>query len=165
MGCDTGVTVALSVVNNFNPRTPVGCDIRRCGHKWCQHYFNPRTPVGCDVDISQHTIPFIKFQSTHPSGVRRTVDLSADAGSQISIHAPQWGAANVLSSVDRTGTFQSTHPSPQTLRGAPRKPVELIFREVYLKLYVWAPHKLRDKPNPSSHGHGCCVSGSGLRAY
>ena len=24
-----------------------------------------------------------------------------------------------------------------------------------------APRKLRDKPNPSSHGHGCCVSGSG----
>ena len=24
-----------------------------------------------------------------------------------------------------------------------------------------APRKLRDKPNPSSHGHWCCVSGSG----
>ena len=36
---------------------------------------------------------------------------------------------------------------PQTLRGA------------------GAPRKLRDKPNPSSHGHGCCVSGSGPRAY
>ena len=49
--------------------------------------------------------------------------------------------------------------------GAPHKPGELIFREVYIKLYVWAPRKLRDKPNPSSHGHGCCVSGSGPRAY
>ena len=36
---------------------------------------------------------------------------------------------------------------PQTLRGS------------------GAPRKLRDKPNPSSHGHGCCVSSSGLRAY
>ena len=51
------------------------------------------------------------------------------------------------------------------LGGAPHKPGELIFREVYIKLYVWAPRKLRDKPNPSSHGHGCCVSGSGPRAY
>ena len=44
-------------------------------------------------------------------------------------------------------------------------PGELIFREVYIKLYVWVPRKLRDKPNPSSHGHGCCVSGGGLHAY
>ena len=42
---------------------------------------------------------------------------------------------------------------------------ETGFGGVYCELYVWAPRKLRDKPNPSSHGHGCCVSGSGPLAY
>ena len=54
---------------------------------------------------------------------------------------------------------------PQTLRGSPRKPRKPVFGGVYCELYVWAPRKLRDKPNPSSHGHGCCVSGSGPLAY
>ena len=71
-------------------------------------------------------------------------------------------------------TFLGLHGAPRKLGklaswgvyckfylGAPHKPGELIFREVYIKLYVWVPRKLRDKPNPSSHGHGCCVSGSG----
>ena len=55
--------------NNFNPRTPVGCDcIPACPANNRSH-FNPRTPVGCDPARLQ------------------------DSGSaSISIHAPQWGA-------------------------------------------------------------------------
>ena len=75
-------------------------------------------------------------------------------------------------------TFLGLHEAPHKLGklaswgvyckfylGAPHKPGELIFRGIYLKLYGWVPRKLRDKPNPSSHGHGCCVSGRGLHAY
>ena len=77
--------------DNFNPRTPVGCDcpafvimrrtlifqsthpsgVRRYGASSAAYrgYFNPRTPVGCDS----------------PTGV-------LVVGLDISIHAPQWGA-------------------------------------------------------------------------
>ncbi len=54
-------------------------------------YFNPRTPVGCD---SMGILPMfcrVKFQSTHPSGVRRDA-AHTHTKTVISIHAPQWGA-------------------------------------------------------------------------
>ena len=35
-------------------------------------YFNPRTPVGCDVAGRHSTPSSLLFQSTHPSGVRRS---------------------------------------------------------------------------------------------
>ena len=75
--------------------------------------FNPRTPVGCDVDakpsrplasISIHAPQWgataseilwamVKaFQSTHPSGVRHHPFESRLVPLIISIHAPQWGA-------------------------------------------------------------------------
>ena len=74
-----------------------------------------------------------------------------------------WGS---LPKALRVGSAQAKETGflgslPQTLRGAPRKPRKPVFGGVYCELYVWAPRKLRDKPNPSSHGHGCCVSGSG----
>ena len=50
-------------------------------------------------------------------------------------------------------------------RGAPHKPGKLSPWDVYCKFYLGAPRKLRDKPSPSPHGHWCCVSGSGPRAY
>ena len=55
---------------DFNPRTPVGCD--QPDHHAIQHQrdFNPRTPVGCDVTRYQQ-----------PTTI-----------TEISIHAPQWGA-------------------------------------------------------------------------
>ena len=81
---------------NFNPRTPVGCDggqnllqnlptlfqsthpsgvrLTECGMMNISTDFNPRTPVGCD-----------------PRGTRHH---RRDRG--ISIHAPQWGATRVL---------------------------------------------------------------------
>ena len=39
--------------------------------------FNPRTPVGCDLPRNTTTCNGIRFQSTHPSGVRRFVKLIA----------------------------------------------------------------------------------------
>ena len=86
-------TLGLAVAN-FNPRTPVGCDmevslvswpayqfqsthpsgVRRGavgherGHE--REHFNPRTPVGCDLSLDKLISPMDLFQSTHPSGVR-----------------------------------------------------------------------------------------------
>ena len=78
-------------------------------------HFNPRTPVGCDaadmIDVSSW-----QFQSTHPSGVRPSVERTAIrcpyfnprtpvgcdhsqraaiVDNTISIHAPQWGATSI----------------------------------------------------------------------
>ena len=57
--------------NDFNPRTPVGCD-PRCPSRGQapNRNFNPRTPVGCDRAILRQPILTCRFQSTHPSGVR-----------------------------------------------------------------------------------------------
>ena len=99
---------------DFNPRTPVGCD----NDKICQNYmlrisihapqwgatrnqirlkkilfnFNPRTPVGCDKQLIYDIAGLLKFQSTHPSGVRLYTHHPVSARVGISIHAPQWGA-------------------------------------------------------------------------
>ena len=50
--------------------------------------FNPRTPVGCDE-----------------------ATMSARKSRRISIHAPQWGATDLVQIVTADEQFQSTHPS------------------------------------------------------
>ena len=120
---------------DFNPRTPVGCDTPQHSCSWMPRYFNPRTPVGCDAQFTHGVLLHIIsihapqwgatsnqlaqnmadiFQSTHPSGVRLTQNVTGFTLSpfqsthpsgvrprwrrhfirliQISIHAPQWGA-------------------------------------------------------------------------
>ena len=60
----------LALYKCFNPRTHTGCDttIRR-PPRW-RYCFNPRTHTGCDVFSDEYLLAFIKFQSTHPHGVR-----------------------------------------------------------------------------------------------
>jgi len=79
--------------SRFNPRTHVGCDSKSverrnhrrvsihaptwgATHKFCNAFveilcFNPRTHVGCDSTPLVFANSVIKFQSTHPRGVRR----------------------------------------------------------------------------------------------
>ena len=74
-------------------------------------YFNPRTPVGCDGTQALRHTQHLKFQSTHPSGVRRT--------SSRLCHTPSRFQSTHPSGVRRGGCrallfhfiFQSTHPS------------------------------------------------------
>ena len=73
--------------------------------------FNPRTPVGCDVDAVGGRSQTILFQSTHPSGVRRLDYRLINRCIVISIHAPQWGATNSIPGSKAIDVFQSTHPS------------------------------------------------------
>ena len=58
--------------------------------------FNPRTPVGCDMKNLNNDPSRNVFQSTHPSGVRQTFEAHGVQGLSISIHAPQWGATMPL---------------------------------------------------------------------
>ena len=75
--------------NDFNPRTPVGCDHRIVSPQCLGCYFNPRTPVGCDV-----------AEQGHVGAVQR-----------ISIHAPQWGATLWLSvAIICSGNFNPRTP-------------------------------------------------------
>ena len=89
----------------------MGCDRLQDNSSSTPRYFNPRTPVGCDYPAFVIMRRTSIFQSTHPSGVRRT--WFADIAEQypISIHAPQWGATQHLISHLRFLLFQSTHPS------------------------------------------------------
>ena len=112
VGCDSCSALPPARTQYFNPRTPVGCDPTRYDKCPATGYFNPRTPVGCDRhrhavrrirQISIHapqwgatrrwskTVQPSRFQSTHPSGVRRW-HPNTHASLSISIHAPQWGA-------------------------------------------------------------------------
>ena len=51
------------------------------------------------------------FQSTHPHGVRQGAILGVDADEIISIHAPAWGATEMYRRYDTYAKiFQSTHP-------------------------------------------------------
>ena len=132
----------------FNPRTPVGCDVQQIGGgvgprlisihapQWgaTAHVphrkprgdnFNPRTPVGCD-DVSATLFGVSgKFQSTHPSGVRRPRTTPPSPDNKISIHAPQWGATMYAAAGTINGSaFQSTHP------GGVRPAAQELFRSV-----------------------------------
>ena len=111
VGCDVYRAVAVTGIANFNPRTPVGCD--RPGHHLGgeAYHFNPRTPVGCDTTGTSGVSQTNSFQSTHPSGVRRVSSSICLFLPYISIHAPQWGATRHVLPPNHCKPFQSTHPS------------------------------------------------------
>ena len=55
---------------NFNSRTHVECDKRRCGAMCRQDHFNSRTHVECDCECIQFQFWNNSFQLTHSRGVR-----------------------------------------------------------------------------------------------
>ena len=76
----------------------------------CQDNFNPRTHVGCDVDNPCHNQNLLKFQSTHPRGVRRKWSRDIITGYEFQSTHPR-GVRRVLSyQREALGLFQSTHP-------------------------------------------------------
>ena len=67
--------------------------------------------MGCDWVISLMTGMSIRFQSTHPSGVRPDTSRASNPTAQISIHAPQWGATRpVCRFVRLAGYFNPRTP-------------------------------------------------------
>ena len=77
VGCDTARPWCGPSPPYFNPRTPVGCDFN--DSKMMENYidFNPRTHVGCDLASSVALIISSRFQSTHPRGVRPSQSYSS----------------------------------------------------------------------------------------
>ena len=112
VGCDSACGVDFSTADYFNPRTPVGCDSATgtvCGSP--STHFNPRTPVGCDSNQACSLGVPTNFNPRTPVGCDRQ-GPAEDAGPQISIHAPQWGATTTpKGKIQVVILFQSTHPS------------------------------------------------------
>ena len=66
--------------------------------------------MGCDFAYQFYLIPYNKFQSTHPHGVRLVSIIRLKYFLYVSIHAPTWGATRLLESKCSSIVFQSTHP-------------------------------------------------------
>ena len=73
---------------SFNPRTHTGCDGIQHAMRPFGYGFNPRTHTGCDQPTLALLRDSVKFQSTHPHGVRLLPGASFCS----------------------TNRFQSTHP-------------------------------------------------------
>ncbi len=134
----------------FNPRTPVGCDpanptreaynqisihapqwgATRRGQRFDRHrqqYFNPRTPVGCDPSMTIDATMSAKFQSTHPSGVRRPHSRALPRPTHFNPRTPVGCDMKNLNNDPSRNVFQSTHPSG--VRPSARRPVVCIHRK------------------------------------
>ena len=98
VGCDMGAYLPSLFDNGFNPRTRVGCDMGAYLPSLFDNGFNPRTRVGCDRLGVRTILPLLRFQSTHPRGVRRYMAATLDKEGRVSIHAPAWGATRYFPS-------------------------------------------------------------------
>ena len=101
----------LALYKCFNPRTHTGCDfIRSVKHLIVRVSIHaPTRGATCVKSI----FPYIwsMFQSTHPHGVRRFIQLSYTISSpKVSIHAPTRGATSTRDRRFIKRMFQSTHP-------------------------------------------------------
>ena len=82
---------------SFNPRTHTGCDNLYRFRQTLSGSFNPRTHTGCDFVEFLREYKGIRFQSTHPHGVRLPPEAVLVPRDRVSIHAPTRGATVPLS--------------------------------------------------------------------
>ena len=103
-------------------------------HCFYKDNFNPRTRVGCDGGIALRLVAAVRFQSTHPRGVRLSV-AGKRAGLQgISIHAPAWGAT---SAPNGYRLFHS-HFNPRTRVGCDRYlNNDYVARQISIHAPAW----------------------------
>ena len=123
-----------SAISSFNPRTRVGCDQPVLFLLTQRHAVSIHAPAwGATSQSFSFSLSAMRFQSTHPRGVRPDVCHRGKKRNFVSIHAPAWGAtrraANICSPMVgfnprtrvgcdtvrkgasfSTNKFQSTHP-------------------------------------------------------
>ena len=75
----------------------------------CGEYFNPRTHVGCDAAANASDITKLKFQSTHPRGVRLRINPGRTRNINFNPRTHVGCDFNTLTFFDGK-IFQSTHP-------------------------------------------------------
>jgi len=106
------VLYAVFGIFNFNPRTHEGCDVVAFFMLSLVYSISIHAPTrGATLAASSFLPQAGRFQSTHPRGVRRGLQLYLCQGFFISIHAPTRGATKypVLLFLF-SSAFQSTHP-------------------------------------------------------
>ena len=87
-------------------------------------YFNPRTHVGCDAEKSFLCMCGLKFQSTHPRGVRPTIWNGIFILFRFQSTHPRGVRPPLRIITTSTVQFQSTHPRgvrPMAFRSATRR--------------------------------------------
>ena len=94
----------------FNPRTRVGCDETGKMVDDKEIDFNPRTRVGCDSCRNLASLYSLKFQSTHPGGVRRRSGWYIYTLQQFQSTHPGGVRLYIPRSSGPRARFQSTHP-------------------------------------------------------
>ena len=83
-------------VHCFNPRTRVGCDTSFARPSRSSVLFQSTHPRGVRQKIGRGRGAKKPFQSTHPRGVRLLGEHGARGVADVSIHAPAWGATDLL---------------------------------------------------------------------
>ena len=98
-------------VSYFNPRTPVGCDTIPRGDAGTAGVFQSTHPSGVRLSVQTATSVDFLFQSTHPSGVRLSAFLLAASLSRFQSTHPSGVRLKPQRIVRARPGFQSTHPS------------------------------------------------------
>ena len=153
VGCDWVMVPPVVMLPRFQSTHPSG--VRQSFHipLWAAASFQSTHPSGVRHWRPTGSPPRCRFQSTHPSGVRpqrpsrswrfrrnfnpRTPVGCDDRGrnhhpnSQISIHAPQWGATDRYADCYTGLQFQSTHPSGVRRPVAPKPPRPRLFQSTH----------------------------------
>ena len=109
---------------NFNPRTPVGCDlvITILRRFWLISIHAPQWGA---TRTSAWSRRYLSISIHAPQWGATTKSLIISGDRVISIHAPQWGATSPTSWCCFVPLFQSTHPSG--VRHDKRLPVLLLL--------------------------------------
>ncbi len=84
-------------MSNFNPRTRMGCDLSTSHGSllYCAN-FNPRTRMGCDFVLDRGFYYDTEISIHAPAwGATRMANF-AFRSYPISIHAPAWGATPII---------------------------------------------------------------------
>ena len=111
MGCDLKKHNWTNARIDFNPRTHVGCDVAHLQRLVHLGVISIHAPTwGATSDESLNRFRTIRFQSTHPRGVRLLPASVCPHRLPISIHAPTWGATYDSGVIAPDTLFQSTHP-------------------------------------------------------
>ncbi len=79
----------------FNPRPRMGSDSTGIRSRLAVICFNPRPRMGSDADRVVHWPAALRFQSTPPHGERLSRYCIFLVTSNVSIHAPAWGATRI----------------------------------------------------------------------
>ena len=114
----------------------MGCDKISALRSAIALQFQSTHPHGVRQISALRSAIALQFQSTHPHGVRRKEPPSDVKVPEVSIHAPTWGATNLVIHPLLVCLFQSTHPHGVRLLVILLVAVNLMFQSTH-------PHGVR----------------------